>query len=182
MSSPEDFASLLENKKTSIQNQVLLDNLFKIKTDYEKRKNNQDMMDKNLSETTADFWKKLKAKHKNKVIYIDIFATWCGSCRGEIPYAYNLHKDFEDKPVAFVNLCMASEKEDWEKLNNQDIIKGDNYFISKDETNIFSNELKFPGYPTYMIIDKKGNLINKNAPRPSQRKEITELLNNLIKE
>lgn len=180
--SPEDFASLLKEKKTNIHSKEILDNLYKIKSDYEKKINNEEITDTNRSDTTSAFWNNLKAKHKNKIIYIDIFATWCGPCRYEIPHAQDLHKDFEGKPVAFVNLCMASEREDWDKMISQNELKGDNYFINKDETIIFRSELNFPGYPTYMIIDKNGNIINKNAPRPSQRKEITELLNNLIKE
>ncbi|NLT52532.1 MAG: hypothetical protein GXX85_16645 [Ignavibacteria bacterium] len=178
----DDFVSLFENNKTIIQSQVLLDDLFKRKADFEKSKNNKEIIDNNQSETTANFWKDLKTKHKNEVIYIDIFATWCGSCRFDIPHAQDLHKYFEGKPVVFVYLCLDSERENWEKIISLNELKGDNYFLDKNESTIFRNDLNFSGYPTYMIMDKKGNLINKNAPRPSQKKEITELLNNLIKE
>jgi len=118
----------------------------------------------------------LHSKHKDKIIYIDIWAVWCGPCRAEIPFEVELQEYFKDKPVAFVNLCMASKKEDWEKVVSQNHIKGDNYFFNEEETNLFRSDLIFPGYPTYMIMDKKGNLINKNAPRPSSGVEIRNIL------
>ncbi len=60
-------------------------------------------------------------------------------------------------------------------------IKGDNYFFNADETAILREESKFQGYPTYMIIDKDGIIIDRNAPRPSSEKEIKERLNRLLK-
>ncbi len=127
------------------------------------------------------FLETLHSKHKNKIIYIDIWETSCGPCRAEIPFEIELQDYFKSKSVAFVNLCLSSKKEDWEKVISQNHIKGDNYFFNEEETDLIRSGLKFPGYPTYMIMDKKGNLINKDAPRPSWGVEIRNILNKLLK-
>jgi hypothetical protein len=44
---------------------------------------------------------------------------------------------------------------------------GDQYLISSDEYNILSKLFNIHGVPTYVLIDRKGDIINKNAPRPS---------------
>jgi hypothetical protein len=43
---------------------------------------------------------------------------------------------------------------------------GDQYLLSSDEYNILSKLFNIHGVPTYVLIDKKGNILNKNAPRP----------------
>ena len=124
----------------------------------------------------------LHSKHKDKIIYINIWAVWCGPCRSEIPFEIILQDYFRNKSVAFVNLCLASNRDDWKKVISQCHIKGDNYFFNEKETDLFRTDLKFHGYPTYMIMDRRGKLINKNAPRPSSREEIQNVLNKLIRQ
>jgi len=65
------------------------------------------------------------------------------------------------------------------KENN---IRGDNYFFNDAQTQILRDKLKFEGYPTYMIIDKNGKLIDKNAARPSSNEILRKRLNELITE
>jgi len=98
----------------------------------------------------------------------------------EISYSIELQKFYKDKPIAFVNLCLFTNKDDWEKVIDKSHFTGDNYFFNEDESNYIKDQLKFAGFPTYMIIDKNGNLIDKNAPRPSAGDEIKNLLNKMI--
>jgi thiol-disulfide isomerase/thioredoxin len=130
--------------------------------------------------SVGKFLKILHSKHIGKIIYIDIWATWCVPCRGEIPYEIELQGYFKDRPVAFANLCLSSDKADWKKVILENHIKGDNYFFNEDQTALFRGDLKFAGYPTYMIMDRKGNLIDKNAARPSSGAVIRNILNKLI--
>ncbi|MEN8194027.1 MAG: TlpA disulfide reductase family protein, partial [Bacteroidota bacterium] len=184
--SKEEAEILFKNFGSNISNKLLYNILQKKKSRIESQDEKQEtILDLKLnskSETVNKFWKSISTKHKNKIIYIDIWATWCGPCRSEIPHAIDLHNSFEDKQVAFVNLCLASSRDDWEKSVIQNHIKGDNYFFNEDETAILREELKFHGYPTYMIINKKGKFVNKNAPRPSSGGTIKDLLNKLIEE
>lgn len=184
--SSEDRDAIWEKYKHYIKEQELV----KILKEKKYRIENQDddevtTLEMNLNSKSGiiqKLWETISTKHKNKIIYIDIWATWCGPCRSEVPHAIELHNYFEGKPVAFVNLCMASKKDDWKKFIAQNHIKGDNYFFNEDETKLLREELKFHGYPTYMIMDQKGNLINKNAPRPSSGDEIKGVLNKLLEE
>jgi thiol-disulfide isomerase/thioredoxin len=178
-------ATALWNDYSTYINNIDLRDLFKEQMEnLEKEQTNKetvfDLKTNTKSETISKFWETLSSKHKDKIIYIDIWATWCGPCRGEMPSAIDLHDYFKDKPVAFVNLCLASDKDEWKKVIDKYNFTGDNYFFNEDETNLFRSQLKFEGYPTFMIIDKNGNLVNKDAPRPSSGDEIKNMLNKLI--
>jgi len=182
--SAEDFNVLVEDGGKYIDNELLRDQLKQKRIDFEKQEDVKitflDPKAKDEKAILGDFWKELTRKYIDKVVYIDIWATWCGPCRGEIPYAIDLHEYYKDKEIAFVNLCLASDKNEWEMMIENSHIEGDNYFFNKSQTQLLREKLKFDGYPTYMIIDKNGNLINKNAPRPSSGEKIKSVLNKLI--
>jgi thiol-disulfide isomerase/thioredoxin len=167
-----------------ISNSVLLELLKEKKDSFEKQQKNKETIlnikDNTKSETISKFWNLLHSKHKDKIIYIDIWGTWCSPCMSEISYSIELQKFYKDKPIAFVNLCLFTNKDDWEKVIDKSHFTGDNYFFNEGESNYIKDQLKFAGFPTYMIIDKNGNLIDKNAPRPSSGDEIKNLLNKMI--
>jgi thiol-disulfide isomerase/thioredoxin len=180
----QDLIYLWASFSPLIKNSELLDLLREKKSDFERQGSNKEiasnLKSNSKSETIDKFWETVHSKYKGKIIYIDIWATWCDFCRTEISPAIVLHDQFRDKPIAFINLCLLSDKDDWEKLIKKSHLTGDNYFFNEDESNLLRDELKFVNYPTYMIIDKNGNLIEKDAPRPSSRDEIKNMLNNLL--
>ena len=180
----ENYEIVSQKIDTYIENETLKSVLFEKENEYKKQKaldiSYLDPETNTEKEITGDFWKELKRKYKGKVVFVDIWATWCGPCRGEIPHAIELHEYFKGKEIAFVNLCLASNKSEWEKMIKNSNIKGDNYFFNKPQTQLLRDKLQFEGYPTYLIIDKQGNLVNKNAPRPSSKEKIRELLNEWI--
>ena len=182
----EDYAAVFNNSEKYFDNSLFIYLLKEKKRDFEQRENvTISFLDPETKEEKiilGNFWEELTSKYAGKIIYIDIWATWCGPCRRETPFAIDLHDYFKGKNIAFVNLCLSSDKNEWKKMIKNSNIKGDNYFFNKSQTQLLREKLKFDGYPTYLIIDKKGRLINENAPRPSSGKRIKKILNDLIDE
>lgn len=129
-----------------------------------------DPIDKKEKEVVGDFWAALQKKHEGKVIYIDIYATWCRPCLSEIPKSHEIQKKYERQDIAFVNICMSSDRSNWLKLIEKRNITGDNYFFTPEQVNNFKEKYPIIGYPTYMIVDKTGNMASEDAPRPSSGK------------
>ncbi len=111
--------------------------------------------------------KLIKEKYKEKVVYMDLWASWCSPCCKEMVPAKELHKLFKGKDVVFVNICMVSSQKDWIKIVKEHDVEGENYFFDRDLSAEVASKLLSGGYPTYILIDKKGQIVNRKAPRPS---------------
>src|SRR5438270_4958955 len=55
---------------------------------------------------------------KDKVVVLDLWATWCGPCRMEIPHLVDLNKEYEGKGVQIVGLTTESPQSDTEKVRS----------------------------------------------------------------
>ncbi len=117
-----------------------------------------------------------------KVIYIDNWATWCGPCKSQFKSATpKLKKEFSDN-VEFVYLCHRSNKSQYKPTIAQFKVEGKHYFINDELNKNLAKLLNITGYPTYNIINKKGELVHSGFEfRPSIPKT-AEILTQLIKE
>lgn len=117
---------------------------------------------------------------KGKVTYIDIWATWCLPCRGEIPALKELEKKFHGKDVAFVSISIDQNKDEWKEFVKSEDLKGVQLFAENAFESQFIQDYGIRQIPTFIIIDKEGKIVNADAPRPSSD-EITGVLEGLLK-
>lgn len=124
----------------------------------------------------------IKEKYKSKVVYMDIWATWCAPCREQMVPAKELHKLFHNKNVIFLNICMKSNQEAWAKIVGNGEIEGENYFFDDDLSSEAATSLLSGGYPTFILIGKDGKIRTKEAPRPVSISQASEAIDKLIAE
>jgi len=137
---------------------------------------------KEEKEILGDVFRDLSDIHKDKPMYIDIWATWCGPCLSEIPHSIALQKHFEEEDIVFVNLCLSSDKAEWERAKEDYNLPGENYYFDKAQSELLRSKIGIAGYPTYLLIDRKGNVVNDDAPRPSSGEIIKVNLVQLLSE
>ncbi|MES2829458.1 MAG: TlpA disulfide reductase family protein [Bacteroidota bacterium] len=119
-------------------------------------------------------------KHIGKVIYIDVWATWCVPCLDEMKNAKVLRDKLKDKDIVFVNLCISSARESqWKQLIAYHEIEGENYFLNPVQSMLLKTEFMINSIPRYMVVDKSGFILNDNAGRPGRKETIT-LINSLL--
>ena len=124
-----------------------------------------DLEDKPLIET-------LIAQNPDKVIYIDVWATWCGNCIKEFPDAVALHEKLDKNNITFVYIAIDSPEDVWKKIIQEKQLKGQHILLNKKQVEHFKEAYigKTISIPRYMIIDKNGKIVDDNAPRPSDKK------------
>lgn len=134
------------------------------------------------SQDPTQFIDEIIANANGKVIYIDNWATWCGPCKSEFKNASpELHEKFKDD-VEFVYLCHNSKEAGYVPSIAKYKIAGKHYFLSDAQSRPIFKQIDLEGFPTYTIINKKGEIVLSDyIHRPSYAKT-TEILTGLINE
>ena len=123
----------------------------------------------------------LLEKYKGKVVYLDFWASWCGPCRGEMPYSLELQEAMKDKDVVFVYISSDQDSLAWEKYIKILQITGDHYLVNPGiREDVYRNRFSIRYIPRYMLFDKKGMVVDTNAARPSEAKAIAARIEELL--
>ena len=117
---------------------------------------------------------------KGKYVYIDIWATWCGPCKREIPHLKEVEKEFHGKNIEFVSISVdrADDKQKWMDMVKEKEMVGIQLFADKDWSSDFVQAYKVMGIPRFILLDPNGNVVDPDAPTPSSPK-LKTLLNGL---
>jgi thiol-disulfide isomerase/thioredoxin len=103
---------------------------------------------------------------KGNIVYIDVWATWCGPCMVEIPELKKITGEFNGKDVRFVSICVQDDKERWEKMVKEKELGGIQLF-DPDDNSEFIKSYMIEGIPRFILLDREGKIIDANAIRPS---------------
>ncbi|KRT17817.1 hypothetical protein ASU31_00525 [Pedobacter ginsenosidimutans] len=121
---------------------------------------------------------KIIAKHKGKVVLIDLWATRCGPCLEAMQQFRSTKGNFHDKDVAFVYLTNeSSPRKKWEEK-----IKGigdEHYYLKGAQWEYIMNQFEFEYIPSYLLYNKEGVLINKFQAFPGSDK-VKVMINGLL--
>jgi len=104
---------------------------------------------------------------KGKLVYVDIWATWCAPCKAELPYLKKTVEKFKDKNIAFVSVTIDKEKDKkkWMDMIENEHLVGTQLFGGEgSEFQKFYNAFSIP---RFLLIDADGKIISVNASRPS---------------
>lgn len=130
-------------------------------------------------ESGTDFDSFLRKRYPGKVIFLDLFATWCGPCIAEFKYTGHIHEKFKGEDIVFVNVCKTSNLPNWEKLIRQVMPQGENYYVEGKTELSLVDKFRISNIPAYFIITKEGNIEKINL-RPSNGDKLVELINNFL--
>ncbi|NJX16660.1 TlpA family protein disulfide reductase [Tamlana crocina] len=106
---------------------------------------------------------------KGKYVYIDVWATWCGPCIMQIPALKEVGEKYHDKNIEFVSISIdkASDFDKWKTMVKEKDLKGVQLFADNDWSSSFVKDYGIQGIPRFILIDPEGNIVDTNAPRPS---------------
>lgn len=116
---------------------------------------------------------------KGKVVYIDVWATWCGPCKYEFPFQKKLEEELKGEDIVFVSISIdeGKDKMAWEKMVKEEELGGFQLFATGGKESKITTDYVIQGIPYFIIIDKEGKLVEVFATRPSDPETKEKLLN-----
>lgn len=100
------------------------------------------------------------SEFKGKILYIDIWTTWCGPCIAKIPHSKQLLKRLEsihlDTAIQFINICTEDSKSEWKKKLRKYQPVGINLYST--DTSIYKL-WEISSFPRYILLDSRGKVL-----------------------
>jgi thiol-disulfide isomerase/thioredoxin len=128
------------------------------KTEFDATSLQQEMVDLEGNKTTVG---KIFSDLKGKIIFLDLWASWCPDCIKGLPKLEEVQNQYPDLVYLFLSL---DRKEDaWKKSIEKYNIKGEHYWFNTEWKNAFTEYIGINWIPRYMLIDREGNIAHYYA-------------------
>lgn len=118
--------------------------------------------------------------YSGKIIYVDVWASWCGPCLREMKPSAELKTKFaKDAPITFVYINVSDNAARWKNTIEAKEIIGIHIRANEQLVGELESKYELSTIPRYLIIDKNGEVVDDRAPRPSDDR-IEEQLKSLL--
>lgn len=120
----------------------------------------------------------------NKITIINIWGTFCGPCKVELPDLARLANDYAEQGVTIIGIATDVTNDDQEKIDLAKAIYRD---ANVNFTSLVNNEKLSQtvlsgiyGVPTTMLVDQEGNLITNTILGANSYQYFAEILNSAL--
>lgn len=134
-----------------------------------------------LNTDSVRSFKEIADRYLGKVIFVDIWATWCSPCRQSFAHVKPLQQYAKENDIVllYISVDRPTDAELWKKLAAYYDLKGEhvliNEFFKMDIYNTFGNNGALY-LPHCAIINKKGELQFKKAASPEEMDKLAKQL------
>lgn len=128
-------------------------------------------------------FRQLTEPYRGKVVYIDFWGSWCGPCKQQMPYAVQAKEALKGKDVIFMYFANRSPETTWKNIIKENKLSGENvvhYRLPDAQQAMIERRLSVRSFPTYILMDKKGNIVNMHAPRPQEKEQLVNEITKLL--
>lgn len=161
---PEAFRQILSKDNARLQAQLEAN---KQKTGYRIHEA-PDVSDEELFDAII-------APFRGKVLLVDFWATWCGPCRMANKAMKPMKEELKDKDIVYVYITgETSPLATWQNMIPD--IPGEHFRLTDAQWGYLRDQFEANGVPTYLIVNRTGNITYKQTGFPGAEVIKTQLL------
>ena len=126
--------------------------------------------------------RKILEPFKGRIVYLDIWGTWCGPCKDKLKESHFVKEQLKDFDIVYLYLANTSPEESWKNVIKEYNLTGPNcvhYNLPKSQQRAVEQFLKVESFPTYKLIDKQGNIHDLHWLHTNDMKTFKETIANL---
>lgn len=131
--------------------------------------------------TTVDGQKTKLSALKGKVVMLDFWASWCGPCIREMPFAKKVKEHFKGRDVVFLYVSIDEDEQNWKTAMQKQQIEGMHMLSPGGWQAPVAQLYSVNSIPAYFLIDKNGNFAVAQTPRPSNTQALIAAIEQLLK-
>ncbi len=171
-----DARTLLTEMKSGISDPYLVHEAEKL---YAQRYPDNRKQARELPRDKAgDYFRQIIAPFKGKYIFVDFWGTYCGPCLAGIRNMKDTRERYRNSPDAefiFITSAGDSSKAAYDKLvKEQNLIN--TFWLNPDDYLLMRQLFGFNGIPRYVLVDRKGRILDGNFNMHLFEKKLKELL------
>ena len=102
---------------------------------------------------------KIIEPYRGKIVYLDVWGTWCGPCLRELRNWHELKDELKDYDMVYLYLANKSPEESWKDIiGKYELTKSNcvHYNLPDSQQQAVEEYIGLEGYPTYRVFDKQG--------------------------
>ena len=126
--------------------------------------------------------RKILEPFKGRIVYLDIWGTWCGPCKDKLKESHFVKDQLKDFDIVYLYLANTSPEESWKNVIKEYNLTGPNcvhYNLPKSQQRAVEQFLNVDSFPTYKLIDKQGNIHDLHWLHTNDMKTFKETIANL---
>lgn len=104
--------------------------------------------------------RKILEPFKGRIVYMDIWGTWCGPCKDKLKESHFVKEQLKDYDIVYLYLANQSPEDSWKNVIKEYNLTGPNcvhYNLPEDQQMAVEQFLNVNSFPTYKLIDRQGN-------------------------
>lgn len=130
--------------------------------------------------SNEDLFASIISKYRGHTLLVDFWATWCGPCRMANKAMIPMKEELKNRDIVYIYLTgETSPKGTWENMIPD--IHGEHFRVTADQWSYLMKSFNIRGVPTYLLVDREGNITYKTTGFPGVDKMKSELLKVLNK-
>ena len=107
--------------------------------------------------------RKLTEPYRGKIVYIDVWGSWCHPCLENLKHAGELKEALKDFDIVYLYLASGTTDSAWKGVIKEYKLTGENcvhYNLPVKQQTLVEQYLEVQGYPTYRLLNRNGALID----------------------